>query len=165
MELGAILFSLAMVLLVAAYVLRPIARNSQSGNRATNYQLFRLQAERDRVLTSIQDLDMDHSMGKVPEEHYQEQRKALAMGGADILRQIDELQLGENGAEAEPQLSEREMQLEAAVAEAREKSLSSQPRAVASKTSRGFCTTCGEPVFQGDRFCANCGAAVEEQVA
>ena len=159
MELGAILFSLAMVLLVAAYVLQPIAVGRRRGKRVPDRQLSRLQAERDRVLTSIQELDMDHSMGKVPEEHYQQQRSALALEGAEILRSIDELQAAENGSEPAPPLSAQELELEAAVSELRGRS------AVGPDAKGGFCTTCGEALAHGDRFCANCGTPVEEQVA
>lgn len=92
MEIGAILFSLAMILLVAAYVLRPLAKSERSAYRDSSQRLSALQAERDRVLDSIQEVDMDHTMGKVPEEDYMRQRQALALEGAEILRTIDELQ-------------------------------------------------------------------------
>ena len=167
MEIGAILFSLAMILLVAAYVLQPIAGSERAEPRDTSGRLSGMQAERDRVLDSIQEIDLDHSMDKVSEEDYRRQRRALALEGAEILRQIDELQgTGKRTIEsgAEPTGNTPEMELEAAVAQLRGKSSPASSQIVESD-SRGACPECGEAIFHGDRFCANCGAALEEQVA
>jgi len=174
-EIGAILFSLAMLLLVAAYVLQPLSTSGRTGNRDSSRELSALQAERDRVLDSIQEIDMDRSMGKVPEEGYQRQRAALVLEGAEIMRSIDGLQ--RDGA---PDGSA--MELEAAVAEHREKSSSpsmaleaaavqtpgkgaSYDPQLANAEAQGTCLTCGEVIHPGDLFCSNCGHALEEQVA
>lgn len=182
MEIGAILFSLAMLLLVAAYVLQPLAGSGRGGYRDSNRELSALQAERDRVLDSIQEIDMDHSMGKVSEEDYQRQRQALALEGAEILRKIDKLQLS---LDAEPRGKTPEIELEAAVAELRGKSsVESRELEAAGTEARGkssapspqkaqgasdpievACPTCGEGIVRRDRFCSNCGEALEEQVA
>ena len=157
MEIGAILFSLAMLLLVAAYVLQPLSTSGRGGYRDTSRELSALLAERDRVLGSIQEIDTDHSMGKVSEQDYQNQRGSLALEGANILRSIDELQ--RDGA---PDKSS--MELEVAVAELRGKS--SAPNAQKDiDLSEGACPTCGEATHHSDRFCSNCGEALEEQVA
>jgi hypothetical protein len=199
-EIGAILFSLAMLLLVAAYVLQPLAGSGRGGYRDSNRELSALQAERDRVLDSIQEIDTDHSMGKVSEEDYQRQRQVLVLEGAEILRKIDELQLS---PDAEPRGKTPEMELEAAVAELRGKSsVTSRELEAAGTEARGkssvasreleaavtetrgkssapgpqkaqgasdpievACPTCGEGIVRGDRFCSNCGEALEEQVA
>jgi hypothetical protein len=163
-EIGAILFSLAMILIVAAYVLQPLSGSERGGHRDTNQRLSALQAERDRVFDSIQEIDMDHSMGKVPEEHYLHQRQELALEGAEVLRKIDELQLPLG---AEPREKTPEMELEAAVARLRGISSPSSSQKVESNSDSGEgpCPECGQANFHGDRFCANCGVALEEQVA
>jgi ribosomal protein L32 len=181
-EIGAILFSLAMILLVAAYVLQPLVGSGRGGYRDSSRKLSALQAERDRVLDSIQEIDMDHSMGKVSEQDYQRQRQVLAVEGAEILKTIDELQLS---PDVEPRGKTPEMELEAAVAELRGKSSVAsreleaavaetrgkslapglQKAQSASDPSEQVCPTCGELSLHGDRFCSNCGEALEEQVA
>jgi len=181
-EIGAILFSLAMLLLVAVYVLQPLAGSGRGSDRDGNQEFSALQAERDRVLDLIQEIDMDHSMGKVPEEDYQRQRQALALEGAEILRKIDRLQLS---PDAEPRGKTPEMELEAAVAQLRgTSSATSMELEAAVAEARGenstpslqkvqsasdlieeACPTCGERILHGDRFCSNCGEALEEQVA
>ncbi len=182
MEIGAILFSLAMILLVATYVLQPLVGSGLAGYRDSSRELSALQAERDRVLDSIQEIDMDHSMGKVSEQDYQRQRQVLAVEGAEILKSIDELQLS---PDAEPRGKSPEMELEAAVAELRGKSsVASSELEAAVAEARGksstpgpqiaqsvsdpieeACPTCGERILHGDRFCSNCGETLEEQVA
>jgi predicted RNA-binding Zn-ribbon protein involved in translation (DUF1610 family) len=159
-EIGAILFSLAMILLVAAYVFQPLSTSGLGGYRDTSRELSALQAERDRVLDSIQEIDMDHSMGKVPEGDYQRQRGSLTLEGAEILRAIDELQ--RDGAP-----DESAMELEAAVAGVRGKSSTSNSQIAKadSNFSEGACPACGEAIHRGDSFCSNCGEALEEQVA
>ena len=170
METGAILFSLAMILLVAAYVLQPLAGSEREEPRDTSGRLSGLQAERDRVLDSIQEIDLDHSMGKVPEEDYRRQRQALALEGAEILRKIDELEgIGTRTLEpgAEPNGKTPEMELEAAVAQLRGKPSPANSQIVEGDSDSGqaACPECGKEIIHGDRYCANCGAALEEQVA
>ena len=167
MEIGAILFSLAMVVLVAAYVLQPLAGSARGGYSSSGRRLSSLQAERDRILDSIQEIDMDHAMRKVPEEDYMRRRQALALEGAEVLRKIDELQgTGKRSVEpgAEPNGKTPEMELEAAVAQLRGKSSPTSSQIIESD-SGGACPECGKAIIHGDRFCANCGAALEEQVA
>jgi ribosomal protein L32 len=146
-----------MILLVAAYVFQPLSTFGRGGYSDTSRELSALQAERDRVLDSIQEIDMDHSMGKVPEEHYQRQRGSLVLEGAEILRSIDELQ--QNGVP-----DEAAIELEAAVARLRAASSNSNS-GMAKANTQGACPTCGEAIHPGDRFCSNCGSTLEEQVA
>ena len=49
-------------------------------------------AERDRVINSLQELDFDFKLGKIPDEDYPAQRAELLQKGADILRKLDALQ-------------------------------------------------------------------------
>ncbi len=196
MDIGAILFSLAMLLLVAVYVLQPLAGSGRGRDRDSGQEFSALQAERDRVLDLIQEIDMDHSMGKVSEEDYQRQRQVLAIEGAEILKTIDKLQ--QNGtpdksaieleaavaqlrgkssvtsmeleaavAELRGTSSVTSMELEAAATEARGKSSTPGPQIAQSSSDpiEEACPTCGERILHGDRFCSNCGEALEEQVA
>jgi hypothetical protein len=144
MEVGAVLFVLALLVIVAAYVMRPLAsgapRLERGGPAAT------LLAERERLLEAIRELDFDHSLGKVNEQDYRPQRTALAAQGARILQRIDELN---GGAAAQDTL---EPELEAAVAAIR----------FGNRGMPRFCHQCGSRVWPGDRFCSSCGAAQRE---
>lgn len=144
MELGSILFALAMAVFVVAYVMRPLTGRAESIEVSGG--LSSLHAERDHVVDAIQELDLDHTMGKVLEQDYHYQREGLAMQGARVLRLIDELQAPSS---AEDQL---ESEIEAAVARLRGKP-EGETRA---------CHQCGSRVFPGDRFCSICGAAQKD---
>ncbi|MGH2620910.1 MAG: zinc ribbon domain-containing protein [Anaerolineales bacterium] len=143
-DLGSILFGLAMLVLVVAYVMRPLAAGGQASQAGG--QISSLQAEREHLLDALQELDLDHYMGKVLEKDYRPQRQALTQQGAQVLRRIDELQ-GPPG----PQVS-LEAELEAEVAKLR----------AVPQPSRQYCQQCGSRVLPSDRFCSNCGATQAE---
>ncbi len=166
MEIGAIFFILALLLLVTSYVARPlIARTSTPFGRA-NPKLSRLQAQRERVLDSIQELEADHDMGKVLPSEYRALRQQLATQGAMVLRQIDDLGGGAEAAlEAELESRVAELRLSRQVASptpeaALEAELESRVTALKERRSGGFCPECGTEAQAGDRFCSNCGHAL-----
>ena len=143
-ELGSVLFGLAMAVLVAAYVLRPVAARGQ-GSQAGG-QTSSLQAEREHLLDALQELDLDHYMGKVLDKDYLPQRQALTQQGAQVLRRIDELRESSGSQDG------LEARLEAAVQELR----------TVGRAEARFCHQCGSGVLPADRFCSRCGAAQQE---
>src|SRR6266545_4879735 len=91
MELTAIFFSLAVLILVGMYLYAPFLERRARGVTEEEHELSALMAERDRVINSLQELDFDFKLGKIPEEDYPTQRAGLLQKGADILRQIDSI--------------------------------------------------------------------------
>ena len=89
MELTAIFFSLAVLILVGMYLYAPFMERRARRVTEEEHELSALMAERDRVINSLQELDFDFKLGKVPEEDYPAQRASLLQKGADILRKID----------------------------------------------------------------------------
>lgn len=101
MDLGSIFLILALLVLVALYVSRPLFDRTMknlpvmaevSEETTADHQRSALMAERDRILNALQELDFDHVLGKIPEEDYPRQRAILVQRGADVLRQLDTLQ-------------------------------------------------------------------------
>ena len=109
MDIGSIFLILALLLLVGLFVSRPLFERRAVAVSREEHELSFLMAERDRILTALQELDFDHSLGKIPAEDYPGQRAALLQRGADILRQMD--QYGDKVSEAD-----WEAQMEAAIA-------------------------------------------------
>ena len=70
----------------------------------------RAAAERDRAVNSLQELDFDFKLGKIPEGEYPAQRANLLQKGADILRKIDSFSSNADSAQ------DTESRLEKAVA-------------------------------------------------
>src|SRR5512138_3680060 len=91
MELTAIFFSLAVLILVGMYLYSPFMERRARRVTEEEHELSALMAERDRVINSLQELDFDYKLNKIPEEDYPTQRATLLQKGADILRQIDSL--------------------------------------------------------------------------
>jgi hypothetical protein len=63
------------------------------GRRATqeDHEYSSLMAEYDRAVNTLQELDFDNALGKVPAEDYPRQRAELLAKGADLLRKLDTL--------------------------------------------------------------------------
>ena len=175
MELTAIFFSLAVLILVGIYLYAPFMERRARRITEEEHELSALMAERDRVINSLQELDFDFKLGKIPEEDYPVQRTSLLQKGADILRKIDSL--APNGTEADrvtgPQ-GDVETRIERAIAARRadaslarvevtdddlESMISSRRKSRTNKPA-GFCPKCGKPVMVTDRFCPSCGKSL-----
>ena len=168
MELSAIFFSLAVLILVGIYLYAPFMERRAHRVTEEEHELSALMAERDRVINSLQELDFDFKLGKIPEEDYPVQRSTLLQKGADILRKIDTLAPQATSAQ------DTEVRLERAIAARRadaslakvevsdddlESMISSRRRSRTNK-SAGFCPKCGKPVMVTDRFCPSCGKSL-----
>lgn len=150
MDLGSILIILALVLLTVTFIARPLIEQKSICGTEEDHRISTLQAERDRVLDALQELDLDHAMGKVPLDDYQMQRGVLLARGANILKAMDGLDVAVDESSREKGLKAR---LDNTVARLRrdQRELSGE-----------ICDACGEPVFKGDRFCSSCGKSLKE---
>lgn len=169
MEIAAILLTLGVIILVGLYLYAPFLERQARRVTQEEHELSTLLAERDRVVNSLQELDFDFKLGKIPEGDYPVQRAALLQKGADILRNIDTItpSLSPNG-------QDNESRLENAIAARRadsstehtdptdddiESMIVSRRKARKNK-SAGFCPKCGKPVMVSDRFCPSCGKSL-----
>lgn len=168
MELTAVLFSLAVLILVGVYLYAPFMERRARRVTEEEHELSALMAERDRVINALQELDFDFRLGKIPEEDYPTQRTSLLQKGAEILKKIDSL------APQPVAVPDTEERLERAIAARRadaavarvevsdddlESMLSARRKGRSSK-SAGFCPKCGKPVLVTDRFCPSCGKSL-----
>ena len=168
MQITAILISLALLILVAVYLYAPFINRRARRVTEEEHELSALLAERDRVINSLQELDFDYKLGKIPEEDYPAQRASLLQTGADILRKIDTIAPEPASAQdvdariekaiaarradasvAKPEVSDEDM----------EAMIAARRRGQKGKSS-GFCPKCGKPVMVSDRFCPSCGKSL-----
>lgn len=198
MELIAgLFFVLALALVVGLFVARPFIQPhtvrsaaARSEEEHTEHVRSNLLAERDRVLEALQELDFDNALGKIPAEDYPVQRAALLHNGAEILRQLDEIEAV--GGRVRP-AGTTEERIEAAVAAHRADAVAAGrvPAAVGAgaparaagsgngantkdeleeliasrkrgrkESAAGFCPGCGRPVQKSDKFCSRCGTTL-----
>jgi ABC-type bacteriocin/lantibiotic exporter with double-glycine peptidase domain len=64
MQLTAIFFTLAILILVAIYLYAPFMERRARRVTEEEHELSSLMAERDRVINSLQELDFDFKLGK-----------------------------------------------------------------------------------------------------
>ena len=162
MELGAILLLLAVLIIVFIFVAQPFTQHwhAQGQNRQ---EISVLLANRENALNSLQELDFDFKLGKIPAEEYTTQRASLVQTGADILRRLDEMQ---GSQPVPPQGSVTPAVMEQAsqpLADEDLEDLIAKRRAARQQKTAGFCPKCGKPILQSDQFCPSCGQALNPQ--
>jgi hypothetical protein len=152
------------------YLYAPFTARAHRTRVQETHEVSALKAERDRVINSLQELDFDFNLGKIPAGEYPDQRASLLQKGADILRKLDELApVASSAVNAEARiekataagradsgvkavaLDDSDDDLESIVA-ARRKEHKSK--------SAGFCPKCGKPVLVTDKFCPSCGKSL-----
>ena len=172
MELGAILLLIALLIGVGLFLAAPLMGRSAASAMDESPEVSALMAERDRVIHSLQELDFDFRLGKVPEELYPQQRAGLLHKGADVLRRLDELAPSTPDAwTGAPDAGERIEEAAAggggasrgarSLADDKIESLLAARRAKRGAKSAGFCPRCGKPVLTSDRFCPSCGKSLQ----
>ncbi len=157
MDIGSIFIILAVLVMVALFISRPffeqeethhlVAQPTVQQHEQTHSALL---AERDRIIVTLDDLDTEHSLGKVPEEDYAVQRMSLLKAGAEILRKLDEINLKGTGKEPVRIPSAKDDELEALIAARR----TSMAKDIA------FCPNCGNKLQTEDKFCSRCGEKI-----
>lgn len=169
MQIAAIFFTLAIFILVAMYLYAPFMERRAQRVTQEEHELSALMAERDRVINSLQELDFDFKLGKIPTEDYPTQRAQLLQKGADILRKIDSFSPIPASAQDEEARLEKAIAARRADASAAAKpevsdedveSVISSRRKSRKVKSSGFCPKCGKPILATDRFCPSCGKSL-----
>ena len=183
MDLGVILLLIALLLGVGLYLAAPLMSSHSRGMVQETQEVSSLMAERDRIITALQELDFDFKLGKIPEEDYPVQRAELMQTGVNILKKLDHITPNPSSVNAFPKEAQKgikaESRLEQDVAAHQTDALGkvtstrSEPitddeiesmlaarRKVRKTKSAGFCPRCGKSVLNTDLFCTNCGKAL-----
>jgi hypothetical protein len=153
----------ALTILVAWFVARPLfspaPRKPRTAETGADSARSALLAERDRILSALQDLDFDNTLGKIPAEDYPVQRAELVTAGAEVLRKLDELDAAapKKSANAPKPVSAHKPAADDDV----EKVIAARRRERA-RGEAGFCAKCGNPLQRVDHFCPKCGAPVPQ---
>lgn len=172
MDIGSIFLILGLFVLVALFIAKPLLDRTSIAVSQEEHELSALLAEKDRMVITLQELDFDHLLGKIPEEDYPILRTAFTQRAIDIMRKIDAMQPAEQPAAAEDRL-------EAAIAARRQltslerkdgngvhvpddplEQMIAARRRVQPEKAGGFCPNCGGPVQVSDRFCPKCGTSL-----
>ncbi|MDQ3005430.1 MAG: zinc-ribbon domain-containing protein [Chloroflexota bacterium] len=173
MDINALFFTLAILVFVGMYLYTPLVDGRARRVSKEEHELSTLLAERDRVLNSLQELDFDFKLGKIPGEDYPLQRASLLQKGADILRKLDDLTPDNTQLETETRIERASAERRAdtipvasvlntkrGVTDDDLESMIAARHRTRKEKSAGFCPNCGKPVLVSDRFCPACGRAL-----
>jgi hypothetical protein len=158
MEPIAVLFLLIVLGCIAFYITRPFFEKRRFRTTGSSHSLSFLLAERDSLLTALQELDFDQSLGKIPAEDYPAQRALLIQKGANVLRKLDALSPGNDG-QPDKYIKDSKSILGAksTLSDDDLEDLLAKRRNNRKDKTAGFCPMCGKPVLQSDIFCPSCG--------
>jgi hypothetical protein len=165
MDLGSILFIVAILAGVSVFVTRPFWQDERTSKTTGRYAVdtqddhraSELMAAKEHSLATLADLENDYAQGKIPEEDYLVQREVMRAAAIEAMRQYDIVQsraaevTEHKGKKGQRLITPGEDPVEALITERRKgrKGLVS-----------GFCPKCGVPYTKSDKFCANCGATL-----
>jgi len=170
MELGSLFLILAVIVIVGVYLYAPFTSRARYTRKTESNEISVLKAERDRVINSLQELDFDFNLGKIPAGEYPDQRTSLLQKGGDILRKLDELAPApasalnaESRIEKATAAGRTDAGLKRAVSTVSDEDLESMIAARRKQNPNkpaGFCPKCGKPVLVSDKFCPSCGKSL-----
>jgi NADH pyrophosphatase NudC (nudix superfamily) len=117
--------------------------------------------QREQLYVAIRELEFDRSLGKVQEEDYTGQRRALDAEAVSVLAQLDQLDQLDQLAQLERPATGKTaivLQIEREVAALKGGEVSEAGKALT-------CSGCGAPNLEGHRFCPECGHRFERHTA
>lgn len=163
MNLGAMFLLVVVLTFIIIFVARPFLERQRVLSRKNNQTLSSLLAERERLLTAIEDLDSDQALEKIPAEEYPRQRTELLHQGAEVLRQIDALtsSTSPKSTAETGNPSAESVSTPGALTEDELEDMLAKRRAIRKEKTAGFCPRCGKPVLLSDTFCPTCGHALK----
>ncbi len=148
MALSSLLFFLGIFILVGVIIIRPFLVEPDTWGTSGPGKNDSLLAERERLLSAIEDLDLEYDLKKISSREHTRNRDILLSQAAEIIKQLDKLEkdfLADKSISSAP-ASEDDLE---EMIEARRRELKKE------KTS--FCLHCGKVVKPGDQFCGQCG--------
>lgn len=173
MDIGSILLILSILILAVLFVIRPFVMEKllstgsddqeDEENRLLDNRYSSLLAEKERLLSTVNELEIDHSMGKIPEDDFPGQRERLLSAGSKVLQELDEIE-AKIKKNIPDDLSEHHMNDLPAVGtyngmDRIEEMVIARKR-LRDEKSAGFCPHCGKVIQKSDDFCPRCGSKV-----
>lgn len=154
MDIGAILVGLGLLVMVVAFVARPLFDRGPTDvdvYKLNGDPVAQLSRERDAIYALIRELDSDFETGKITEHDYRVTRERYVADAAAILRQLDAYAGEDRQTALDAEIERRVLELRQAIA-----TVAHGP----AQAGNLFCTQCGKPADPDDRFCAQCGASL-----
>lgn len=155
MDIGSIFILLAILLLVAIFLIQPFFDQDHASIRPES-EYSQLLAERERLLDRIQELDFDFELNKVADHDYQRARKSLIEEAAAVMRRIDEVEAEKGLEKTSPSQEALRRSPPKTEVDDIESLIASRRRELGEK-KQSFCPHCGHAVTESDQYCVHCG--------
>jgi hypothetical protein len=159
MDLIALILLVLVLVSVVLFITQPFFEAGRIAAKASP-RVPALLAEREMILTALQELDFDNELKKFPADEYRAQRERLVIRGMNILSQLDQAEAEQHPSVEQPVSSEVGRKNTTTLSSEEIEQLISKRRLAQKKRSAGFCPHCGGPLEMTDSFCPACGGMV-----
>lgn len=102
----------------------------------SDVRLTDLESRKDNILEVIKEIEFDYQMGKLSAKDYQEMNQKYRTEATLLIQSIEEMKDSQKPDHLEEEI-------------------------LRFRKSLKFCPQCGKPVLATDRFCAHCGAGID----
>ncbi|MCJ7718058.1 MAG: zinc ribbon domain-containing protein [Anaerolineales bacterium] len=148
MAFSSFLIVLVIFVLTGSIIVRPFLVEQHTGSPDVPQKYDSLLADRERLLSAIEDLDLEFELEKISSKDHSRNRDILLAEAAEVLVQLDKLEkrVPKNKRISSPTESGDDLE---EMIETRRRELKGD------KSS--FCSNCGKAVKLEDQFCGQCG--------
>ncbi len=148
MVLSSILILLGIFILAGVIIIRPFLVELDTRGESGPGKNDSLLAERERLLSAIEDLDLEYDLKKISSREHTRNRDILLSQAAEVLMQLDKLKKASPAGKFISSAPGGEDDLEDMI-EARRRELK--------RDNFSYCSHCGQAVKPDDQFCGQCG--------
>ncbi len=149
MAFGSLIIILAIFVLSGVVIIRPFWVELDTRKVPHPGKYDSLLAERERLLSSIEDLDLEYDLKKISSQEHTRNRDILLAQAAEVLMELDKLGI--------PSKNKQQLGTPPVVGDDLEKMIAARRRELQQEKSN-FCSSCGKAVKAGDQYCGHCGA-------
>lgn len=152
MDLGSFFVILGIFLLTLLFLVRPFLEEKDQNGQDRGQRYSQLAAEKESLLSTIQELDHDLELQKISPDVHHQKRAQLAQKAARVLEKLDQLQ-GKSSPAAGTQsgTDPEDDELEALISSRRQE---------LKEEVGGYCPHCGGEVKLSDQYCTHCGEKI-----
>ena len=151
MTFSSVLIIVFIFVLSGLFISRPFLVESEIRGRSSSSRYDSLIAEKERLLSAIEELDLELDLKKISSKEHTRNRDILLVEAAEVLKQLDKVQKPDKGKKKVIDQSIAQDDLEKMIAARREELRSEKSN---------LCPACGKPVLESDQFCSHCGEAL-----
>jgi hypothetical protein len=150
MTFGSLVIVFIIFILAGLFILRPFLVGTELSSRSSSSVYDSLIAERERLLSSIEELDLELELNKISTQEHSRNRDILLAEAAEVIRQLDK---GQKSSKPKKTSSPAGPQDDL------EKMIAKRRKELKAEKSRS-CSNCGKPVKASDKFCSHCGESL-----